>query len=74
MLSGLFTAALWSPARKGPTFWLLFVMFNCVIVAFPCGILAQVWYLIVSIPDLCHLSCFQNILLARIKTVLSEGV
>ena len=29
-----------------------------VFVTFPCGILGQVWYLIVSIPDLCHLSYF----------------
>ena len=36
--------------------WLLFVMFNYVFVTFPCGILGQVWYLIVSIPDLCRLS------------------
>ena len=28
----------------------------CVFVAFPCGILSQVWYFIVSIPDLCHLT------------------
>ena len=34
-------------------------MFNCVIVTFPCGILGQVWYLIVSIPDLCCLSYFK---------------
>ena len=27
MLSRLFIAALWSPAGKGLTFWLLFVMF-----------------------------------------------
>ena len=27
-------------------------------VTFPCGILGQVWYLIVSIYDLCHLSYF----------------
>ena len=27
-------------------------------VTFPCGILGQVWYLIVSIPDCCHLSYF----------------
>ena len=27
---------------------------------FPFGILGQVWYLIVSIPDLCHLSYFEN--------------
>ena len=30
----------------------LFFMLNCVFVTFPCGILGQVWYLIVSIPDL----------------------
>ena len=35
-----------------------FVMFNCVFVTFPCGILGQVWYMIVSTPDLCHLSYF----------------
>ena len=38
--------------------WLLLVMFNCVFVTFPCGILDQVWYLNVSIPDLCRLSYF----------------
>ena len=32
---------------------------NCVFVTFPCGILGQVWYLIVSIPDLCRLSYFK---------------
>ena len=32
---------------------------NCVFVTFPCGILGQMWYLIVSIPDLCRLSNFQ---------------
>ena len=31
-------------------------MFNCVFVTFPCGIPGQVWYLIVSIPDLGSLS------------------
>ena len=58
MLSCLFIAALWSSTGKGLTSWLLFVMFNCVFVTFSCGILVQVWYLIVSIPDLCHLSYF----------------
>ena len=38
MLSHLFTAALWSAAGEGP----LFMMFNCVFVTFPCGILGQV--------------------------------
>ena len=58
MLLRLFVAALWSPAGKGLTFWLWFVMFNCGFVTFPCGILGQVWYLIVTIPDLCKLSFF----------------
>ena len=60
MLSHLFIAALWSPARKGLTTWLSFVMFNCVFVTFPCAILGQVWYLIVSIPDHCRLSYFKS--------------
>ena len=57
-LSPLFIAAMWSPAWKVLTSWLLFVMFYCVFVTFPCDILGQVWYLIVSIPDLCCLSYF----------------
>ena len=51
-------AALWSPAGKVLTAWLSFVMLNCVFVTFPCGILGQVWCLIVLILDLCHLSNF----------------
>ena len=35
---------------------------NCV-VTFPCGIMGQVWYLIVSIPDLCRLSYFLSFFL-----------
>ena len=56
MLSRLFFAALWSPAGKGLTSWYLFVVFSCVFVTFLCGILGQVWYLIVLIPDICRLS------------------
>ena len=37
---------------------LLYVTFSCVIVTFPCDVLGQVWYLIVSIPDLCFLTYF----------------
>ena len=51
----LFVDALWSPAEKGLTYWLSFVMSNC---HFPIGILGQVWCLTVSIPDLCPLSYF----------------
>ena len=58
MLSRLFIAALWSPAGKGLTSWLMFVMLNCDFVTFPCGILGQVWYFIVLIPDRCCLSYF----------------
>ena len=59
MLSRPFIAALCSPAAKGLAYWLLFVMFNCVFVNIPCGILGQVWYLIVSIPGLCRRCQFQ---------------
>ena len=54
----LFIYALWSPAGKGLTSWLSFVMSNCEFVTFPIGILGQVWSLIVSIPYLCPLSYF----------------
>ena len=37
-------------------------MFICVFVTFPCGILGQVWYLIVSFPDLCRLLIFKEYL------------
>ena len=53
--TSLFISALWSPEGKGLTSWLLFVMF-IVFVTFQFGILGQVWYLIVSIPDPCCLS------------------
>ena len=59
MRSRLFIADLWSPAGKWLTSWLLLVMFIVFFfVIFPCGILGQVWNLIVSFPDLCHLSYF----------------
>ena len=32
---------------------LLYVMFHCVFVTFPCDVMGQVWCLIVSIPDIC---------------------
>ena len=54
----LFICALWSHAGKGLTSWLSCVVSNCEFVTFPIGILGQVWYLIVSIPDLCTLTYF----------------
>ena len=53
----LFMCALWSPAGKGLTSWLWFEVLLWVC-HFPIGILGQVWYLIVSIPDLCTLTYF----------------
>ena len=58
MLSRLFIADLLSHAGKGLTSLLSFMMLNCVFVTFSRGILGQAWRLIVSIPDLCHLSYF----------------
>ena len=49
-----------STARKGLTSCLSFVMFNCVFVTFPFGILGQVLDLIVLIPDLCHICYLKN--------------
>ena len=53
----LFLCALWSPAGKGLTSWLSFVV-STVSWSLPIGILGQVWYMIVSIPDLCTLTYF----------------
>ena len=36
----------------------LYVKFSCVFVTFLCGVLSQVWYLIISIPDLCLFTYF----------------
>ena len=53
----LFICPLWSPARKGLTSWHSFVVSSCEC-DFPIGILGQLGYLIVSIPDLCNLIYF----------------
>ena len=58
MHSRLSIVGLWSLAGKGLTSWLLFVMFNCVFLTFSSGIMSQVWYMIISIPDLCRLYYF----------------
>ena len=43
----------------------------CIFITFPCGILDQVWYLIVLFPDLCILSYFKNITSPLIVTLLN---
>ena len=58
MLSCLFIAALWSPAENGWPLGSFVCYVYCVFVTFPCGVLGQVWYLIVLITDLCVLTYF----------------
>ena len=59
MLSRLFIAALWSPAGKWlPSTLTLVCDVYCVFVTFPYIIPGQVWYLIVSFPDICRLFYF----------------
>ena len=41
-----------------------YVMFSCVFVTFSCAVLGQVWYLIVSIPDLCLLTFIREMSLS----------
>ena len=48
--------ALWSPAGKGRTSWLSFVVSNCEFVTFPLVSWVRFGYLIVSTPDLCTLA------------------
>ena len=74
MLSRLFIAVLWLPAGKWLTSWLSFVMFYCGFVIFPYGILGQVWYLIVSIPDLCRLSYINYSVSSRILAEIIKVV
>ena len=57
----LFIAALCSPFWKKALLWaLVYVMFSCVFATLPCGVLGQVWYLIVAISDLCLLTYFKS--------------
>ena len=58
MLWRLFIVALWSPAGKGLTSWLLLVMFIVFLLLSHVVSWVQVWYLIVSFPDLCRLPDF----------------
>ena len=66
-----FICALWSPAGKGMNYWLSFVVSNCEFVTFPLVFLGQVWYLIVSILDLCTLTYFVNMLYCLPKLLAS---
>ena len=57
----LFICASWSPAGKGLTSWLSFVVSSVSLSLshwYPGSGVGQVWYLIVSIPDLCNLTYF----------------
>ena len=43
---------------------------NCVFVTFPCSILGQVWYLIVSIPDFCCLSYYDHCVIRQFEVIM----
>ena len=45
-------------SHVGNVSWVVVGDVYCIFVTFPCGILGQVWFLIVSFPDLCRLSYF----------------
>ena len=69
----LLIAALWSPAGKGLTSCLSFLVLHCVFVTFLFGILGQVWYLLVLITDLCRLSYFHTVcIVLHISAVLVQ--
>ena len=53
---------------------LLYVMFSCVIVTFPCVVHDQVWYLIESIPDFCLLLNHICHELASIKNIFWNDI
>ena len=64
----VYHAVLYVPSSLLVTCWeradilaLLYTMFSCVFVTVPYGVLGQVWYLIVSIPDLCLLPYFHSV-------------
>ena len=67
----LFIRALWSPAGKGLTSWHSFVVSHCSC-HFPTCILGQVWYLIVSIPDLCTLTYYFAFVQSNVVSYLSD--
>ena len=46
----------------------------CIFVTSPCDILGQEWYLIVSFPDLCHLSYFILILISSDAILLMTSL
>ena len=66
----LFICALWSPAGKGLTSWLSFVVSNCEFVTFPSVSWVRLWYLNVSIPDLCTLTYYGSDLCLNKKFVM----
>ena len=63
----LFVATCW---ERAGLLALLYVLFSCVIVTFPCVVLGQAWYMIVSIPEFCILLNYIYHELASIKNLL----
>ena len=57
----MFICALWSPAGKGLTSWLLFVVFNCEFVTFPLVSLVR-----------CVTSLYRFLIFAPLLTLLRQ--
>ena len=57
MLNCVFVTFYFIKERVSPAGFLLYLMFSCIFVTFPCSVLGQVWYLIVSTPDPLLLPC-----------------
>ena len=66
MLSCLLLTPLWSAAKMADHLALLCVMLSCVFVSSPYSVPGQVWFLIVSISDLClPLFFINNVILVK---------
>ena len=53
---------------------LLYVMFSCIFVTFPCGVLGQVWYFIVLISDPCLLIYLSELKIWTQRSVESNRI
>ena len=58
--------------ERADLFALLYVMFSFVFVTFPCGVLGQVWYLIVLIHNLCLLTYFSVLIIGPVWKLLGN--
>ena len=73
MLSSLFIATHVVTCRERDDLLVLVGDVYCIFVTFPCGVLGQMWYLIIPFSDLGHLSYFVLFLVGIIDPVKLNG-